>query len=274
VLSTQIRSRAAADTPLAAILERAAAYVDTFEQQLTGIVAEETYVQDAGSLHRELKSDLLLVRVNGSAQYVEFRDVFEVDGRAVRDRDDRLTRLFVDPSPSAAAQLQAIVAESARYNIGSIQRTINTPTLALAFLRAENQHGSTFKIARGGLPELARRGPEAAVFAVPAGSVVVSFDEAPRNTVIRTGGGRDLPSHGRFWIDPETGTVLATELVAENPQIGGVIDVRYRLDQPAGAMVPIEMREQYRKTAGVGVSGVAKYAQFRKFEVRTSTELK
>ena len=35
---------------------------------------------------RELKSDLLLVKPPRESRYVEYRDVFKVDGAAVRDR--------------------------------------------------------------------------------------------------------------------------------------------------------------------------------------------
>ena len=75
-----------------------------------------------------------------------FRDVFEVDGKPVRDREDRLQKLFLAPSPDAYAQLVRIKEESARYNIGSVDRNINLPLFALQFLRAEHRTRSRFKI--------------------------------------------------------------------------------------------------------------------------------
>jgi hypothetical protein len=95
--------RGSQEPSLAAVLQRAAVYVANFQKQLSGIVAEESYEQhirkqgsgDPLVGRRRLKSDLLLVRPVGSSRYVEFRDVFEVDGRAVRDRQDRLTKVFV-----------------------------------------------------------------------------------------------------------------------------------------------------------------------------------
>jgi hypothetical protein len=77
------------------VLERAGAYVLELQRQLAGIVAEEDYVQDVRVAsvhrrqrsglptvrHRELKSDLLLVRPVGADRWMQFRDVFEVDGR-------------------------------------------------------------------------------------------------------------------------------------------------------------------------------------------------
>ena len=270
------------DRALAQILERAAAYVDGFERQLTGIVAEETYVQDTSNAysqgsHRELKSDLLLIRAAGEARYVEFRDVFEVDGRAVRDREDRLTRLFLDPSESATAQLRAIVAESARYNIGSVQRTLNMPTLPLIFLRSDNLRAAAFKATTKATPDLSRfslaSDAQSSEFAsVPAGTAVVTFEEGTRNTLIRRAGGRDLPSRGRFWIDPATGRVLMTELIADDSAIVATIDVRYRLEPSMDVMVPAEMRERYNLFGKTPILGIARYSRFRRFQVQTSTD--
>src|SRR6266851_3578996 len=84
----------AQEPSLADVLSRAAAYVTAFQRQLSGVVAEETYVQDVhetpvlgprpqfrpGVAHRELKSDLLLVKPEKADRWIQFRDVFEVDG--------------------------------------------------------------------------------------------------------------------------------------------------------------------------------------------------
>ena len=79
---------------LTEVLARAGAYVIDFQRQLSGTVSEERYLQDVimspssrfsmrGPIHRELKSDLLLVRPAGADRWIQFRDVFEVDGKAV-----------------------------------------------------------------------------------------------------------------------------------------------------------------------------------------------
>src|SRR5262245_23130244 len=96
----------AQEPTLADVLSRAGAYVTAFQRQLAGIVAEETYVQDIreqaisvsgprppqlrGPTHRELASDLLLVKPEKGDRWIQFRDVFQVDGRPVRDRTERL----------------------------------------------------------------------------------------------------------------------------------------------------------------------------------------
>ena len=140
------------------MLARAGAYVVEFQRQLSGIVAEEHYVQDVRyplatstrvnpllARHRELTSDLLLVKPVGADRWIQFRDVFDVDGKAVRDRNERLMQLFLAPDASSAAQVQRIADESSRYNIGNLYRTMNVPVLALVILDPVNQARFKFK---------------------------------------------------------------------------------------------------------------------------------
>ena len=99
--------RAGQRPDLTDILYRAGLYVDEFQRQLSSIVAEETYLQEVvpavgmygnagGAIQRRrLRSDLLLVRPENGDRWVQFRDVFEVDGRLVRDREERLVKLFL-----------------------------------------------------------------------------------------------------------------------------------------------------------------------------------
>jgi len=143
-LSLFLAARPSAQGPtLASVLEAAALYVAQFKQDLSAVVAEEVYFQESrnaglsalGSTEarqrRMLRSDLLLVNV-APGRYVQFRDVFDVDGPPVRDRDSRLAQLFFDASPSAVAQREPILEASARYNIGNVVRTVNVPTMPLS----------------------------------------------------------------------------------------------------------------------------------------------
>ena len=116
------------------MLARVGDYVARYERELSSIVAEEHYVQDGDPsdrpflTHLEIKSDLFLVRAAGTEGYVPYRDVFEVDGQPVRDRGERLLKLFQDPSDANTRQAGQIMEESARYNLGSrIKRNINVP---------------------------------------------------------------------------------------------------------------------------------------------------
>lgn len=259
-----VSARAAQEPSLADILKRAAAYIADFQKQLSGIVAEETYQQEiknqSGAMsanRRRLKSDLLLVRPVGAERYVEFRDVFEVDGRAVRDREERLSKLFLDPPPGAQSQLERVVMESARYNIGRIVRTLNTPVLALGFLDARYQSRFEFKLS-------GERDTSA---------MVIAFEETDRPTLVQTPGGLDMPSRGRFWIDPATGAVIKSELVVQDVYLTATIAVTYRSDADLGFLVPQEMREAYVAPRD-RIEGRATYGRFRRFLVKVDEAIK
>jgi hypothetical protein len=250
-----------AQPTLETILARAGKYVLQLETDLSGIVAEEHYTQDIladrrqDEFHRDLKSDLLLVRPSDTGRYIQFRDVFEVDGRPVRDRDDRLATLFLHPMPSGWEQLREIAAESARYNIGNITRVnLNVPVLALLFLEPDNQSRVTFTIAKIG----------------SAGQPwEIAFREVQPQTLIRTANDRDLPARGRFRIDPVSGRVWTSELVAEDSGVHGDFTVEYQLDSTLGFLVPREMRESLwispRRIAET--RGKATYSRYRRFQV-------
>jgi hypothetical protein len=270
----------AQESRLPAVLKHAATYVSDFAHRVSGLAAEELYVQDIeeapgrrapGLSHRELKSDLLLVQIPGNLP-VEFRDVFEVDGQPVRDRGDRLTRLFLNPA-SGGPQAAEIVAESARYNIGRVVRTMNTPMLPLIFLSAAVQRGFEFKRAPDATPTMAQQAAiDSGHFTVSAEVWVVEYREKQRGTIIRTPEGRDLPSHGRFWLDPNDGRVLQSELITETPSapnIVATIDVSYQTEPELGLPVPAQMRERYEFGIGQAVTGAATYGHFRKVSVGT-----
>jgi hypothetical protein len=258
-------ARGSQEPALAEVLKRAALYVANFQKQLSGIVAEETYEQhikkqasgDPLVSRRRLKSDLLLVRPVGSGRYVEFRDVFEVDGRAVRDRQDRLTTLFLDPPPGAQSQPERVASESARFNIGRVFRTMNTPVLPLAFLHADYQPQFTFTLVRD---------PATAAMAI-------AFKETGRPTLVRTPGGLDMPARGRFWVDTATGAVTRSEFIVEDMQVKATVNVTYRGDEDLAFLVPVEMREEYVAGRDV-IEGRATYDRFRKFQVNVDEQIK
>ena len=275
---------AAQEPSLATVLQRAAAYVADFHRQLASIVAEERYVQDwtavgrgrsrrtTGVAHRVLLSDLLLVKPGGDASWIEFRDVFDVDGRPVRERSERLETMFLHPSSSTAGQISKILNESARFNIGDINRNVNTPLFPLQFVEAANQPRFTFKQTGDRRPKAttAAAAPADGAFRVSTEVWAVAYEEKQSGTMIKTAGLKDLPSHGRFWIEPLTGRVLMSELMVENREIKAIIDVSFQSEPLLGLLVPIEMRERYDgKRSSSILEGRATYGRFRQFQVNT-----
>src|SRR4051812_19207744 len=185
VLATTAVGRAAADRPaLTDVLARVGDYVVRYERELSGIVAEEQYAQTAdvadrpNLTHRELKSDLLLVQAQGrdGQGFIQFRDVFEVDGESVRDRGERLVTLFVNPSTASRDQAFAIMRESSRYNIGSVERNVNVPVLALSFMHPRYQPRFKFTLDSEGAG-VPRGMPKASNFSLSVDVRVLHFRE-------------------------------------------------------------------------------------------------
>ena len=265
--------------PLSAILERVSDYVVRYQKEVSGVVLEERYVQDADKserpfvTHRELKSDVLLVRVNaGPEGYVQFRDVFEVDGAPVRDRTDRLQKLFVHPAADAKRQASQIMNEGARYNIGNVERNINVPLLALMLLDPVYQ--PHFKYSANTAHKGTPRGlPKTPAFRLAADAWELEFEEVVTPTVIQ-GDRENAQSHGRIWIDPATSRVLITELVNEAHTVRTTIRVSYQSEPRAGLLLPLEMRETYAlKRRLYTFEGAATYSNVRRFTVNTAEQI-
>jgi hypothetical protein len=268
---------AAAEEPtLATVLGRAAAYVAEFHRTLSRLIAEEHYTQTWETIwsgtrkgatphgNRELQSDLLLVKPRGVDDWLQYRDVFAVDGQPVRDHHERLPQLLANRSESAASLAERIRRESAKYNLGSIERDVNIPVLAMRFLSVENQPRFKFRRAADRSVSAARIAPdEAGVFRVTTAMWAIDYEEVRHPTIIRTPANKDLPASGRFWIDPDTGRVLITELRAGNKNVRGAIDVSYQSEPVLNLLVPVEMREEYFDRSGSHITGVATYGRFR-----------
>lgn len=273
------------DWPLPAVLSRAATYIDQYGDKLTGMVVEESYVQDVimvnrfgyrmtmakGPTHRTLKSDLLLVRPAGTDTWMQFRDVFEVDGRPVRDRNDRLAKLFLDTSKSKESQAAKIAKESTRYNIGDVERNINLPVFALFVLERGAQSGFEFTMVTD---ETGPALPKSAAFTPPPGAVVVSFNETQIRSLITTPQGKNLKSHGRFWITVPGGEVMMSELVVDDFTLTAAVHVAYGAQVGVEVPVPVEMHETYfNRLNNQRVEGAATYANFRRFDVKTDESI-
>lgn len=254
------------DVPLETLLERLGTYIDTYERDLSAVVSEEHYTQETtggSSLwpsSRILRSEFLLTKASAdSAEWVAFRDVFEVDGKPVQDRSDRLVQLFLKPSGDAFAQVNRIVAESAKYNLGWVTRTINVPTMMFAFGKTQQQHRSQF-----------RRGGRTKVGDVDAREVRFTERALPRMVQTRD----NAAAQGTFWIDEDTGRVLRTEMKISTGSTSLVIGVSYAREPKLGMWLPVVMTERYSTPRQPIITGRAVYSNFRKFDVTVGTIIK
>lgn len=272
----------AADTPrLPDVMRAVGSYVADFEQRLSEIVVEERYQQivvpkkgrpcrsddpSCGTVmvlpaYVTLRSDLSLVRAGSDATWTQYRDVFEVNQTPVRNRDQRLARLLAQAG--SRAQLETIVNESARFNVGSVLRNINTPLFALQFLRADIQPRFRFRLGRESRPEASKEA-DGGAFRVAVEVWCIEFSERASPTIVRDEKGKDVPAFGRFWVEPDTGRVMMSEVKFDRSRLRSSLTVSYQSAPMLGMLVPVEMREEYReKSSGTTTFGVATYGQFR-----------
>src|SRR5678815_2471679 len=106
----------------------------------------------------------------------------------VRDREERLAKLFLTESADAMGKAERIREEGARYNLGNMRSTLGNPVLALGVLQQS-------------YPPRFRFSPAKEDKCFGAGVAVVDYKETHSPTMIRGEVGNDLPAHGRVWID-------------------------------------------------------------------------
>jgi hypothetical protein len=224
-----------AQTKLPALVQRASVYVDDFVSRFSSIVAEETYVQKERGPHRtrELRSDFLLVKPPGETSWYQFRDVIDVDGKPVGDREQRLARLFLEAAPNAVENAERVTRESAQYNLEDVG-TLNKPLLAISFLQA--RYVSHFQFTTGFRDK-----------DVSPSARLVQFSEWMTPTILRSGSAnRDLRARGRVWIDEASGRVVKTELDFGKDDDPDYVITTFRFDDDLQVAVPVEMRERWR----------------------------
>jgi hypothetical protein len=243
-----------------AIVALASAYVAGYESTLGGIVAQEEYRQDLPQLTRRLKSDFMLVRFTNDGPWIPFRDVIEVDGKPVGDRQSRLEQLFLTADPRARDNAEQISRESARYNLGRSYRNTNMPLIGLEYLRPRNLARSRFEKPRREVVE-------------GVNAWKMDFKEGPRETVIRDGDRRALPASGTMWIRATDGAVMRTVVRVGTLTLESVIDVTYCAAPAIAVLVPCRMVESVR-AQGERITSVATYTNIRQFKVSTTESIK
>jgi hypothetical protein len=241
--------------PAADLLQRMAASVQTFVDNFTNVVAEEEYRQDfrLAAPRRRLKSDFLLVGYPGQDKLLmTFRDVLEVDGRPVRDQQERLTKLFLEPFQDAVRRAGEIQREGSRH---SVERgRLMDPLQVMALLQREYQEGFRFTL-RGLEPSL--------------GDGVREMD---MEQVIEPEA-RQMPLRARVWVVEGSGRVVRTELRAGVGVGTQTTTTTFGFDPVLRIDVPLQMRDTFPSGRTDEFQGVARYSRFRRFQVSAEQEV-
>jgi len=259
------------------IIGSAMRYVMAYEQKFSLLIAEETYVQElqrppnpgdnlsqrnpgggmraGGTMSRVvMRSDFMLVQLGGDGEgWMPFRDVFELKGAKLRERDDRLLKLFQGNDKERFEKAAKFSDDTAKHNLGNVARTINIPTLAMMFLHP--RVNERFEFTDQGEETIDGRVLRRA-----------AYREAARPTLIKTTRGRDLALTGRLWIDPFSGTVVKTELNAADPVVRCAITVTFKRNDALDLWVPSQMDEYYKAALGLDeIVATATYSNVRRF---------
>lgn len=239
------------------LIPKATAYSHQFIDRFSNVVAEERYEQAITVPRRKrlLLSDFLLVKYPGDTLWQTFRDVAEVDGKPVRDRQDRMLKLFLEPSSSALRRASELQSASARHNLVNVG-SLSNPLLVMAYLQA--QYVTRFRFNLAGLDK--KVGPNVRI---------ARFVEFQRPTILRLDAATDLFSRGLIWIEEDTGRVVKTELQLGNTMSMIRVTTQFVFDDELGINVPTVMEDVYPSTPGGEFRGKATYGKFRRFEVKT-----
>jgi hypothetical protein len=257
--------------PISKAIERVAAYVNTYAQRASVLVATERYNQTvtgprppgtAGAA--QTVAEFAIVKTSGSQRWIGFRDVVEADGKPITDHRDRLLSIVTDPAGDVD-QARRLSDESARFNIGPISRNFNVPTTALLFFIPENLKRFSFKLER-----------------VEGNETRISYRETHRPTLIRTPNGTPVATGGELFADNDGvvhRTILRGHMYGEargaGMQIEFTIDVRYTHDEQIGMWLPSVMTEEYisfQNPSTTRIETRADYSNYRRFE--TSVRIK
>ena len=245
--------------------------VEHYDQRLLSVTGSEL-------TKRLSTAEFALVKTSDAIGWSGFRDVIEVDGRRIGNRQDRLQALFGSGKPDAG-EARRIADEGARYNLGPARLNFNEPTAALFFLTPSLLPRFTFT----------RKG-ESKVDGVDVWEV--EFKEKSRPTLIRTRDNGNVPSQGTIWVVPSDGTVVRTRLVITgySGRNSSNIDVTYARDERMGVWLPATMKERDeidvveagRTAFGATdptarmtvVLGTATYSDFKRFETSATVKIK
>jgi len=242
----------AQEATLREVLERTADYVERFVIDFANVVAQEDMRQEyrAGS-RRNLRSDFLLVKAPGEERrWLQFRDVAAVNGRPVRDQQDRLTKLFLEPFDDAVRRAEEISRDASRHSLVSVGPE-SSPLVVVAMLQPIYYQDYMYQL--GGR-------------STDAGVVVRVVEIEGRPPLQRNPAIPITPVTGKAWVEEATGRIRRTELRLGRAPNATLASTTFRFDETLGIDVPGEMKES--RVAG-NYSMTATYSRFRRFKVST-----
>jgi hypothetical protein len=238
----------------AAVLAKTADYLRDYREQLTYVMATERYTQKLTGgysqfdVEEELASDVYFVFVPTDKVWMAIRDVEIVDGKVLKEREN--VRAILNSGTAGAAR--ALKDKNAKYNLGTIVRNFNEPTLSLLLL--DPDHRAKIKVLQS---------------KTSGSRVSISCVEVGAPTLISNVDGTPSYARGEFVLDAATGRVERAELHVRLGAVDAVLTTTFKPDEKLKMWVPSRFEETYVEDGRrpQRVTGRADYSDFTRFDV-------
>ena len=241
-----------------ALAARAAKYVADYQTKFSFLVASETYTQivtsQAVDKRRVMHGELFLTFLRTDREWIAVHDIADVDGQPVPNRED-LQALLQRADVTFVAQ--RVADRNAGFNIGTVSRNFNEPTLALLVLEAKRI--AQFRFDRKDLME--RDGVRLATLA---------FTEHDGPTLVKGDGYKSVFSRGELTIEVETGRIRRSVISFDEGHVQASLTTDYMPEDRLGLWVPSTFVEHYDLRDGKlheQTTCSAIYSNYRRFEV-------
>jgi hypothetical protein len=195
--------------------------------------------------------------------------VTAIDGERLRHDENRLMTLFASPTIDALDRAALISLESQRHHLPGEPFGVTNPLLVLALMHPHYQDRLRFRL--GGSER--SLGPRVRVLAFE------EIESRPPEPGSKSREREALPPllggsgrvRGKVWVDEATGRIVKTEARISTGAANSLSTsiTTFELDERLGLTVPVEMRTTW-PYVGLPVTGVATYADYRRFEVTTA----
>lgn len=249
-------------TPFQSLVDRAAAYVRDYQEQLRFVLADEEYYQSVfdpqgrQTARRTLTGELFLAFVPGDGKWIAVHDVRLVDGVPAGDGED-LRKLLQAGEVTPVAR--RVADRNAKYNVGSVRRNFNEPTLPLLLLGADRRRGVAFD--RGGVT---RDGDRTIA--------TLAFRERERPTLVMSERSGPVYARGEMAVDAESGTIRRTRFTLRDGDVEVELLTDYVHDPKLALWVPSRFAERYDALGDARrrelIVCESTYTNYRRFDVR------
>jgi hypothetical protein len=242
-----------------ALVAAATSYVVEYEKRFKFLIADQSYTQAVYDQDRRetgrrwMQGELFLTFIPADSAWLAVHDFTEVDGEPVEDREDLRALLQKGETVSV---VRSVLSRNSRFNLGSILRNFNEPTLALLVLEPHRVQRFSFD-------------REEVIRTAGQTRVRLSFRERERPTLVRDGENRPVYSKGEITIDAATGRVERTTIELLDDNVLARLTTTYALDEKVDMWVPVAFAERYERTSREREVIVceAAYTNYRRFEV-------